>query len=94
MVRPSRDRLNELAREIVDAVSRSRAVILLKDREAVRQAVAQALTDELSRQELREDTARKRIAAMKRAPKEHTPEWEALFRKFVDEEYLREGLDS
>jgi hypothetical protein len=94
MVRPSRDRLNELAREIVRAVSRSRAVILLKDPDAVRQAVAQALTDELSRQEVREETATKRIAAMKRAPKPHTPEWEALFRKFVDEEYLREGLDS
>lgn len=94
MVRPSRDRLNELAREIVRAVSRSRAVILLKDPDAVRQAVAQALTDELSRQEVREETAMKRIAAMKRAPKPHTPEWEALFRKFVDEEYLREGLDS
>jgi hypothetical protein len=94
MVRPSRDRLSELAREIVSAVSRSRALILLKDPEAVRQAVAQALTDELTRQEAREETARKRIAAMKRAPKPHTPEWEALFRKFVDEEYLREGLDT
>ncbi|HEX7832379.1 MAG TPA: DUF507 family protein [Thermoanaerobaculia bacterium] len=94
MARPSRDRLNELAREIVDAVSRSRAVILLKDREAVRLAVAQALSDELTRQENREETARKRISAMKRGPKANTPEWEALFRKFVDEEYLREGLDS
>jgi hypothetical protein len=95
MVRPSRDRLNELARELVDAVSRSRAVILLKDREAIRQAVAQALADELTRQEVREETARKRIAALKRGgPKPQTPEWEALFRKFVDEEYLREGLDS
>ncbi|MGN6182093.1 MAG: DUF507 family protein [Thermoanaerobaculia bacterium] len=94
MSRPSRDRLNELAREIVDAVSRTRAVILLKDRETVRQAVTQALADELTRQEAREETSRKRIAAMKNAPKPHTAEWEALFRKFVDEEYLREGLDS
>lgn len=94
MARPSRDRLNELAREIVDAVSRSRALILLKDREAVRQAVAQALADELTRQEVREETARKRIAAIKGAPKAHTPEWEVLFKKFVEEEYLREGLDS
>lgn len=95
MVRPSRDRLNELAREIVSAVSRSRAVILLRDAEVVRQAVAQALADELSRQEAREEAARKRIAAMKNGgPKPHTAEWDALFRKFVDEEYLREGLDS
>ncbi len=94
MVRPSRDRLSEIAREIVSAVSRSRAVILLKDPEAVRQAVSQALTEELTRQEAREETARKRIEAMKRAPKPHSPEWEILFRRFVEEEYLREGLDS
>lgn len=94
MVRPSRDRLNHLARELVDALARSRAVILLKDREAVRQAVAQSLADELRREEEREETARKRIAAMRGGPKPKTKEWEELFRKFVEEELLREGLDS
>ena len=94
MVRPSRDRLVLLARQIVDALARSRTVILLKEREAVRQAVAQALTDELRREEEREENARKRIAAMKGAPKPRTKEYEELFRRVVEEEYLREGLDS
>ena len=94
MVRPSRDRLTELARQIVDALARSRAVVLHKEREAIRQAVAQALADELRREEEREENARRRIASMKGAPKPRTKEWEELFRKFVVEEYLREGLDS
>jgi hypothetical protein len=94
MVLPSRDRLTELARQIVDALARSRAVVFLKDREAIRQAVAQALADELRRAEEREENARRRIAAMKGAPKPRTKEWEDLFRKFVVEEYLREGMDS
>jgi hypothetical protein len=94
MVRPSRERLNELAGEIVRAVTRSRALILLKDQEAVRQSVAQALADELTRQEAREETARKRIAALERKPRPGSPEWDLLFKRFVDEEYLREGLDS
>lgn len=94
MVRPSRDRLVVLARQIVDALARSRALLFLKDREAVRQAVAQALGDELRREEEREEAARKRIAAMKGAPKPRSREWEELFRKIVEEEYLREGLDS
>ena len=94
MPRPSRDRLIELARQIVDALARSRAVVLLKDREAIRQAVAQSLADELRREEEREENARRRIASMKAAPKPHTREWEELFRKFVVEEHLREGLDS
>lgn len=94
MVRPSRDRLNQLGRDLVDALARSRAVVLLKDREAVQQAVSQALADELRREEEREASARKRINALRRAPRPNTREWEELFRKFVEEEYLREGLDS
>lgn len=94
MVRPSRDRLAVLARQLVDALARSRAVVLLKDREAVRLAVTQALADELRHEEEREESARKRIAAMRPAPKPRTREWEELFQKFVEEEYLREGLDS
>ena len=95
MVRPSRDRLNHLARELLDALARSRSVILLKDREVVRQAMAHALVDELRREEEREEGARRRIATMGRhAPRAGTPEYEELFRRFVEEEYLREGLDS
>jgi len=94
MVRPSRDRLNHLGRDLVDALARSRAVVLLKDREAVQQAVAQALADELRREEEREASARRRISAMRGAPRANTKEYEELFRKFVEEEYLREGLDS
>ncbi|HJQ39027.1 MAG TPA: DUF507 family protein [Thermoanaerobaculia bacterium] len=95
MVRPSRERLNQLAKDLVDALARSNAVILLKDREVVRQAMAHALTDELRREEERDESARRRIAAMARqAPRAGTPEYEELFRKFVEEEYLREGLDT
>ena len=90
MVRPSRERLNQLARELVDALARSRAVVLLKDREVVRQAVAQALADELRREEEREETARRRIAAMRGGPKPNSKEWEELFRKYIEEEALRE----
>ena len=94
MVRPSRDRLNQLGRDLVDALARSRAVVLLKDREAVQLAVSQSLADELRREEEREATARKRINALRGAPRANTAEWEELFRKFVEEEYLREGLDN
>ena len=94
MLRPSRDRRDLLARELIDALARSRAVILLKDREAVRQALVQALTDELRREEEREETVRRRISVMRGAPKPRTKEWDDLFRKLVEEEYLREGLDS
>ena len=94
MVRPSRDRLSLLARELLDALARSKAVVFLKDREVVRQAIAHALTDELRREEEREESARKRISGLHPRPKTGSPEWEELFQKFVEEEYLREGLDT
>lgn len=94
MVRPTRDRLNHLARELLDALARSRSVILLKDREVVRQAIAHALGDELRREEEREESARRRIASMRPSPRAGTAEYEELFRRFVEEEYLREGLDT
>jgi hypothetical protein len=92
--RPSRERLSHLARELVDALARSRAVVLLKDREVVRQAVAQALAEELRREEDCQENARRRITAMRGAPRPKTREYEELFRQLMEEEYLREGLDS
>jgi hypothetical protein len=86
--------MNQLARELLDALSRSRAVVLLKDREVVRQAIAHALTDEIRREEEREENARRRIAAMHPRPKTGSPKWEELFQQFVEEEYLHDGLDT
>lgn len=94
MVRPSRERLSQLARELVDALARSRAVVLLRDREVVRQAVAQALAEELRREEDCQENARRRIGTMRGAPRPKSREWEELFRQLMEEEYLREGLDS
>lgn len=93
-IRPSRERLTLLARELVDALARSRAVVLLKDREVVRQAVAQALAEELRREEECQENAKRRIASMRGAPRPRTREYEELFRQLMEEEYLREGLDS
>jgi len=91
MVKLSRERVEKLARDLVDAMSRSRAIMFLKDRDAVRQAIAHALADELRREEEREDTVRKRIAAMRKAPKIGSAEWEQLFRSLMNEEYVRDS---
>ena len=84
----------QLARELLDALARSQSVILLKDREVVRQAIAHALADELRREEEREESVRTPHRRDAQAPRAGTREWEELFRKLVEEEYLREGLDS
>jgi hypothetical protein len=90
----SRERVNQLARDLLDAMTRSQAVTLLKDREVVRQSIAHALADEFKREEEREDNVRRKLAVLKKAPTPGTREWEQLFRNLMEEEYLREGLDS
>ena len=56
--------------------------------------VHHALGEELRREEEREESVLKRIAAMRGVPKKGTAEWEQLFRKLMEEEYLRDGLDT
>ncbi len=91
MVKLSRERVEKLARDLVEAMSRSRTVVFLKDREAVRQAIAHALADELRREEEREDTVRKRISSMRKAPPRGSSEWKELFHSLMKEEYLRDS---
>lgn len=90
----SRERVNRLARELLDALLRGKTVTLLKDREVVRQAIAHALGDELKREEEREEIVNRRLASIKKGPPAGTREWDQLFRKFMEEEYVREGLES
>jgi hypothetical protein len=88
----SRERVNQLARDLLDAMTRNRTVILMKDRESVHHAIATSLAEELKREEEREETVKKRLAEMRKKP--GARDYEDLFRKFMEEEYLREGLDN
>lgn len=90
----SRERVNQLARELLDAMTRTKSVTLLKDRDVVRQSIAHALADELKREEEREENVRRRIAATPNGPSPRSREYEQLFRKMMEEEYVREGLET
>ena len=94
MLKMSRERVNQLARDLLDAMTRAQTVILLKDREVVRQSIAHALADELKREEEREENVRRRLATMKKPPAPNSRDWEQLFRKLMEEEYVREGLET
>jgi hypothetical protein len=90
----SRERTNRLARELLENLLRGRSVTLLKDRDVVRQSIMQALSDEFKREEEREETVRRRMAAVRKGPSPGSREWEQLFRKLMEEEYVREGVES
>lgn len=90
----SRERTNRLARELLENLLRGRSVTLLKDRDVVRQSIVQALSDEFKREEEREETVRRRMASVRKGPPSGSREWEQLFRKLMEEEYVREGVES
>jgi hypothetical protein len=90
----SRERTNRLARELLENLLRGRSVTLLKDRDVVRQSIVQALSDEFKREEEREETVRRRMASVRKGPPPGSREWEQLFRKLMEEEYVREGVES
>ena len=94
MRRFSREHVNQLARDLLSAMSRIESVVLLKDRDAVLQAIAGSLADELRREEEREENVRRRMALIDKPPVRGTREYEDVFTRFLEEEYLREGLDT
>ena len=94
MVKMSRERVEKLARDLVSAMARSRAVTFHKERDAVHQLVAHALSEEFRREEEREENVRRRMQSMKKTPSRKSPQWEELFHRMMEEEYVREGLDA
>lgn len=94
MLKPSRERVSQIARIVVEEMDRNRTVRLLKDREAIRQSIVHALVDELKQEDERHAHVRSRIAAMPDAPAQGSKEWAALFRKMLEEEYERAGFDA
>lgn len=94
MVKMSRERVEKLARDLVSMLARSRSVTFHKEIDSVQQVVAHSLAEEFRREEEREENVRKRLSSMKKTPARKSPQYEALFHKMMEEEYVREGLDS
>jgi hypothetical protein len=94
MLKPSRERIAHMARLLLDEMDRSGAVRLLKDREAVRQSIAHALSDEIKQDEERYTNVLSRLASMGDAPEAGSREWESAVKRLMEEEYERAGFDS
>ncbi len=94
MVKMSRERVEKLGRDLVATLARSRSVSFHKEIDSVQQVVAHALAEEFRREEEREENVRRRISSMKKTPARKSPQYEELFLKMMEDEYVREGLDA
>jgi len=91
-VRTSRDKVNVLARAVVDALKTVDEVEFIEDPNTIRQEVRRLL-EELLMQEARIDqAARQKIESQKRTILEFSQEWDILYRKYYNEEVKKLGI--
>jgi hypothetical protein len=91
-VRLSRDKVNQLAHSVTDAVANMDEVEFIEDRNTIRLEVRKIL-EELFLQEARIDqSARQKIESQRRTIIEGTEEWSILYRKYYNDEVKKLGV--
>jgi hypothetical protein len=91
-VRLSRDKVNQLAHSVTDAVAELDEVEFIEDRNTIRLEVRKIL-EELLMQEARIDqAARQKIESQRRTIIEGSEEWSILYRKYYNDEVKKLGL--
>ncbi|MGA7614958.1 MAG: DUF507 family protein [Thermoanaerobaculia bacterium] len=84
MHRLSRDRIQSLARLVADELASLKGVRVLRDTDAIRQSVGQALTEEAKREEEKAKFVIDQITKMSGAPAPGSREWTTLFQKIYE----------
>ena len=91
-MRLSREKVNKLARVILDTLKVQDTVEFVEDPDAIRQEARRILED-LLREEMKIDqAARKMIENHKRTIPEGSQEWDILYRKYYNEEVKKLGI--
>jgi len=91
-VRLSRDKVNQLAHTVTDAVAEMDGVDFIEDRNTIRLEVRKIL-EELFMQEARIDqAARQKIESQRRTIIEGSEEWSILYRKYYNDEVKKLGI--
>jgi len=91
-VRLSRDKINVLARAVLEALREMDEVEFIEDPNTIRQEIRRLL-EELLKAEARIDaSARQKIESQRRTILEGTQEWDILYRKYYNEEVKKLGL--
>lgn len=91
-MRVSRDKVNVLARTILEVLKQSDEVEFIEDPNTIRQE-ARRILEELLRDEMKiDEAARRMIESQRRIIVEGTPEWDILYRKYYNEEVKKLGI--
>lgn len=88
-MRLSREKITLLSHHIVDKLASVDEVDFIEDRNTIRLAIAETLTKWLKKEEVVDQSARRKVDSQQKRLPEGSAEWEILYRKYYEEE-LRE----
>ncbi|MFC2157203.1 DUF507 family protein [Acidobacteriota bacterium] len=89
--RLSREKINFLARRILDSIFENDEVEFLDEPNDIRLHIVRSIEDELSLYEHLDKKAIEKIESQKKSIKEGSREWEILYRKYYNEEINKLG---
>jgi len=90
-IRLSREKVNFLARKILDYIFEDEEVEFLDESNEIRLSIVRSIEDELSLYDLINKKAIEKIESQKKSIKEGSREWEILYRKYYNEEIAKLG---
>lgn len=90
-IRLSREKINCLSRQILNALFDDDQVEFLDEPNEIRLSVVKSIEEEMKLYELLDKKAIEKISAQKKPIKEGSREWEILYRKYYNEEISKLG---
>lgn len=87
----SREKINFLAREILNALNANEQVEFLDDPNEIRLIIIKCIEDEMKLYDSLDKKAIEKIQSQKKAIEEGSREWEILYRKYYNEELSKLG---
>jgi len=91
-VRVSRDKVNKLAKAVLDALTTLDDVEFIEDPNTIRGEARKILEELFKAEETNDAAARLKIESQKRIITEGTQEWDILYRKYYNEEVKKLGI--
>jgi len=90
-IRLSREKINFLARQILDLMFENDDIEFLDESNEIRLTVVKSIEEEMKLYELIDKKAIEKIESQKKAIKEGSREWEILYRKYYNDEIAKLG---
>jgi len=88
-VRLSEDRISHISHLVLDMLMQNRNVDALQPEERLLREIKRTISAELQFEDEADAAARRTIQSLSRRVPEGSPEWDVLYRKYMDEEMGR-----